>query len=187
MARGQNHRAGTGRWERSLSTVKRDAEAAKLRNEGWSYAAIAEHLGFRNGAAAGLAVKRALLDIVQEPASELRQLELARLDEALRVAFEVLRTKHLVVSHGLVVRARIVDPVTKKRVSVPLLDDAPRLQAIDRIVKIAERRAKLLGLDAPTQIQVLTMDVIDAEIARLTAELGAGAGGPTPSEAPAAP
>jgi len=188
MARGDNPRAATGKFERTATTVERDAQAAKLRAEGWTHRAIAEHLGFRNAKAVGFAIRRALLDIVQEPATELRQLELARLDEALRVAFEVLRTKHVVVSHGIVVRTRVVDPATGKRVTVPLIDDAPRLQAIDRIVKIAERRAKLLGLDAPTQIQVLTMDVIDAEIARLTAEVGGDlAGTPPPAEAPTAP
>jgi hypothetical protein len=33
------------------------------------------------------------------------------------------------------------------------------------------RRARLLGLDAPTQHQVLTIDAIDEEIRRLEAEL----------------
>lgn len=37
----------------------------------------------------------------------------------------------------------------------------------------AERKAKLLGLDAPAKFEVLTLDAIDAEIKRLQAELGA--------------
>lgn len=35
----------------------------------------------------------------------------------------------------------------------------------------AERKAKLLGLDAPTQVQVVTLDHLDAQIAALEAEL----------------
>jgi hypothetical protein len=38
--------------------------------------------------------------------------------------------------------------------------------------KRAERRAKLLGLDAPTTREVVMLDAIDAEIERLIAELG---------------
>ena len=40
----------------------------------------------------------------------------------------------------------------------------------------AERKARLLGLDAPAQqrVTVITEDMIDAEIERLNAQLGAG-------------
>jgi hypothetical protein len=41
------------------------------------------------------------------------------------------------------------------------------LPAVDRAVRILERRARLLGLDAPQQSEVLTIDRIDAEIERL--------------------
>jgi hypothetical protein len=181
MARGDNPRSGgNGRFERTLPRAQRDADAARLRAQGHTYAAIAERLGYRGWQAARYAVERALVDTVTEPAAEVRQLELARLDEALKAAFEVLHTKHLVVSNGIVVRVRGINPDTGKRQSVPLLDSMPRLAAIDRIVKISERRSKLLGLDAPTKIEVLTLDVIDAEIARLTAELGVQPGATPP-------
>ena len=42
-------------------------------------------------------------------------------------------------------------------------------RAIDRALKIEERRAKRLGLDTP--IRTVTLDDIDREIARLEAEL----------------
>jgi hypothetical protein len=100
--------------------------------------------------------------IIREPAEELLRLELDRLDMMWRAAVEVLRRKHVTVSHGKVV---IVD-------GQPLPDDAPVLNAIDRLLSIQARRAKLLGLDAPKKIEVLSMDVIDAEILRLSAELG---------------
>jgi hypothetical protein len=34
-----------------------------------------------------------------------------------------------------------------------LADDAPVLNAVDRLVKISESRRKLLGLDAPAKVQ----------------------------------
>jgi hypothetical protein len=44
-------------------------------------------------------------------------------------------------------------------------------------VRVAERRARMLGLDAPTRTEVLTIDAIDAEIRQLEAELARRAAG----------
>lgn len=44
-------------------------------------------------------------------------------------------------------------------------------RAIDRALKIAQRRARLLGLDAPPEL--LSLDLIQRELARLEAELDA--------------
>ena len=41
------------------------------------------------------------------------------------------------------------------------------LFAIDRCLAIMDRRAKLLGLDAPIRTEVITLDYIQAEIQRL--------------------
>jgi hypothetical protein len=46
------------------------------------------------------------------------------------------------------------------------------MQAIDRVLHIMDRRAKLLGLDAPTRTEVITLDAIDAEIRKLENQLG---------------
>jgi len=46
------------------------------------------------------------------------------------------------------------------------------LFAIDRCLAIMDRRAKLLGLDAPIRTEVITLDYIQAEIQRLEATLG---------------
>jgi hypothetical protein len=84
----------------------------------------------------------------------------------------VLERNHVTVSHGRIIRGENEEP---------LLDDGPVLTAIDRLLKIQERRAKLLGLDAPARHEVVTLDALDTEIARLSAELGRTA----PGEAPA--
>jgi len=54
--------------------------------------------------------------------------------------------------------------------------------AVERCLSIMERRARLLGLDAPTKHEVMTIDAIDAEIRHLEAEL-AGRAGTAPAEA----
>jgi len=46
------------------------------------------------------------------------------------------------------------------------------LFAIDRCLAIMDRRARLLGLDAPVRTEVITLDYIQAEIQRLEATLG---------------
>lgn len=157
-------RGGRGRFVKSIETAERDADACRLRTEGQTYAQIAETLGYNDKAAAQKAVERALTAIVAEPASHLRALEDARLDVALVVAFRVLRTKHITVSNGRL----ILDPVTE----LPLQDDAPNLAAIDRIVKISDRRAKLHGLDAPVKFEGFDPTGVDAQIAQLAADLG---------------
>jgi hypothetical protein len=155
-------RSGRGRFTKSIETAKRDAESARLRAEGKTYDQIAEALGFSDRSLARRSVERALAAAVREPADELRQLELIRLDALWVEAVKVMTTEHITVNNGRVIE---VD-------GIPLKDDAPTLQAIDRLLKIMERRAKLVGLDSAAKVEVLSVDALDREIARLTAELG---------------
>lgn len=144
-------RDGKGRFERDVDTAARDAEACRLRAQNLTYQQIADQLGFASKGAAYDAVQRTLRETVQEPAEELRQLELMQLDELARAARNVLEGTHYVVSHGKVVRHDGGE-------GEPLVDDAPVLQAIDRLLKIQERRSKLLGLDIPVK-QLIGGDV----------------------------
>lgn len=155
-------RGGRGRFVKTVATAQRDAEAAALRSQGNTYDAIALALGFANRTAARRSVERGLTAIVTEPATELRHLELIRLDALWMQAMKVLTTEHVTVSNGKVVT---ID-------GEPVPDDAPVLSAIDRLLKIMERRAKLTGLDAPAKVEVLTLEAIDAEIRKLSDELG---------------
>lgn len=152
----------------TLESAQRDAEAARLRSRGLSYRQIASELGYFDGSGARKAVQRALAAIRAEGAEEVRQLQLQQLDYLTTKALEVLERHHVTVSNGRLIK---VD-------DQPLEDDGPVLQAIDRLLKIQERRAKLLGLDAPTQHQVVTLDAIEAEIARLTAQFADGVEAP---------
>lgn len=84
-------------------------------------------------------------EIVLPLAVELRKVQLERLGEMRQAALEVLERFHYTVSHGKV----ICDSD-----GVPLEDDGPRLQAVDRLLRIEERIAKLMGLDAPTRAEI---------------------------------
>lgn len=146
---------------RTVDTAARDARACELRARGCSLQRIADELGYSDRSAARKAVERALDGTVAEDADVLRRLELARLDRLHCEALAVLETEHVIVSQGRIVR----DDQGK---AIP--DDAPVLAAIDRLLKVSDRRAKLLGLDAPARIRatVITEDMIDAELERLT-------------------
>lgn len=160
MARATRRGPG-GQFIRTPEQAELDAEACRLRARSLSYKEIARQLGFHDGVAARRAVERAMAQIVQEPAAEVLQLELMKLDEWEQAAREVLERQHVTVSHGQVVYHD----------GRPVVDDAAVLQAIDRLLKVQERRAKLLGLDAPKRVEVVTIDWLDEQIRTLTAEL----------------
>lgn len=174
---------------RSVATRDRDTRALELRRHGLGYDQIAVQMGWRNRSSAYDAVQRALADSAYEAAEEVRAIEAARLDDLTLVLNRVLATHHFVVSAATGKVARHPDT------GEPLLDDAPIIHAVAGLLRIAERRAKLLGLDAPTRHEVITTDALDAEIRRLEAELdqqqrgerGDHPGRPAPGETPPTP
>lgn len=104
---------------KKMESMQKQAQALTLRKAGVSVTAIAETLGWNSHQAASKAISAALKRTIQEPADELRTLELARLDDMLKAI-----APHVA---------------------------AGNLTAIDRALKIQERRARLLGLDAPAK------------------------------------
>jgi hypothetical protein len=162
---------------RSLKTRENDARALEFRRRGLSYSQIAAQMEWRSDASAYGAVQRALADQSREVSAEVIQIETARLDELTRTLHRVLATKHYVVSVGSGKIARHPDT------DQPLQDDGPVIQAVAGLLRISERRSKLLGLDAPARarVEVITEDVVDAEIARLTTELSEKDNGAHPS------
>jgi hypothetical protein len=160
---------GVSRSKRA-EVAERRATAMRLKAAGKTLDEImAEVPGYRSRAAVSQDISRALQQRVRdegEAADELRALELERLDALYKAAWEVLERPHLTVSHGKVVKLTRPDGT-----EMTLRDDAPTLQAIDRLLRIAERRAKLLGLDSPVKLEtrgVLTFVVegVDPEMLR---------------------
>ena len=144
---------------RTIAQRNREARALNLRKGGFSYDAIAAELGYADRSGAYRAIQRALARTLSEPADELRKLEVERLDDLWRRTQVILATRHAVLYQGA---------------DTGFDDPGPRLKAIEVGIRVMERRAKLLGLDAPvkTRVEVITEDVVDAEIKRLEAELG---------------
>lgn len=161
----------TERWDIKRNGKMRDAECVRLKALGWTLDDIAKHLELdqpnpgnaRDRVAA--AIRRSLGTMARFAADEMRLVELQSLDEVEWKAWELLQKAHVVVNQGrVVVHADTGEPVE---------DDRFVLETLDRILKIKERRAKMMGLDAPVRREVITMDSIDEEIAKLEREVAA--------------
>lgn len=177
------------------SNPQRDAEALLLKAQGWTYTRIAGHMGYVNESGARKAVERAKTAAVRETSDEARTLILADLSEAKRHAWEVLQRRHLMVSNGHVVRRfvdveRDADGIERLGMdgkTIPVFedveDDGPVLAAIDRIVKIDQEMAKILGAYAPEkhEHEHRSIGEIDARLIELAEQVAAvGAGDPAP-------
>lgn len=80
MAEQAHSRDRNARFQRSITTVERDTEAARLLEQGLSYDEIAEELGFASRGNAYRAVQRVLRDVPVKAVSQLRAREFARLE-----------------------------------------------------------------------------------------------------------
>lgn len=154
------------RKEEQALIEQRRSRVLAMRVEQRPYAEIAAAIGVSEDVARkdyerAVEARRGALDAQRDTAVAI---ETAKLDALEQAAWEVLRREHVVVQHGKVV-------YLKRK---PMLDDAPVLAAIDRLVKIAERRSRLRGYDAPTKVEV--DDARRAQIEAYAAELAAWVG-----------
>lgn len=123
----------------TADVIERERRVLELRRAGVSFDLIATQVGYRDRGAAYKAYKRALARTLQQPAAELRDLEVDRLD-------------------------RLLTAVWPKA----LRGD---LAAVDRVLRVAERRARLLGLDAPVSVVSARAPAPDLEVEQVAAEI----------------
>lgn len=146
---------------------KRDREAARLKAIGHNLEEIAELLHLTDSVTgefdprrAAKAVQRGLTAVYRFTVDETRLGELQSLDEMERHLWESLRREHVLVQQGrvIMIEGQVVQ------------DERFVLEALDRILKIKERRAKYLGLDAQVRLSV-EADQLGGEIAQLIAAI----------------
>lgn len=162
---------------KGVEVAERRARVVRMRAAGATPAEISQQLGITPALVTSdinYSMRKRSAEL-EEAVGDLRALEVEKLDTMERAAWKVLgRTHYSVSASGNVAR----HPDTKE----VLVDDAPTLQAIGTLLRIQERRSKLLGLDQPTRssVEVKTVDqsTVNAEIARVFAELVQG--GPRP-------
>lgn len=153
----------SGRFTRTIEGAERDAEAARLKSRGLTYGQIARNLDYADASGAYRAVQRALAAVPAESVDELRAVQRAQIDALTAKAIEILESTHYAYTvHGDLIHGPD---------GQPLLDSVPTLQAIDRLIRLAERLSKLMGLDAPSRHEVITLDYLDAQIRDAAEEL----------------
>lgn len=91
--------------------------------------------------------------------AKVRELEIERLDRMQQTVLAVLERTHVMVSNGRVI---YVEDARGHR--EPALDSAPVLAAIDRLLKIQERRARLLGLDAAVKVDATVTETTQQDL-----------------------
>lgn len=145
--------------------ARRD-KAIQLRTTGAAWAVVAKECGYNSAAYAARDVLAYLAKRRQETYRHVDgyiQLELDKLDLLERLMWRVINKKHVLAQNGRVV----LDPVTQEA----MLDEGPLFQATDRLLKIHERRSKLVGMEAATRVDVTVSDEIDQKIKALMAEM----------------
>ena len=135
--------------QRHESAVKR-ARIVELRDAGLTFREIGEEIGLAVAAvwnhyqAAMRAIPAAAVAVHHENAAARLDEQLRRVDMEREAVMAVLTARHITISNGVAVR---VD-------GEPVLDDAPVLTAVDRLVKLDDQEAKLLGLYAEQKVNL---------------------------------
>ena len=140
----QQARSAHGKYVRTPETARRDAQAAGLRAEGWTFEAIANELGYSDKSTCRQAIRRALREIVQGPAEQLLTLPLERLETLYEAAIDVLEADHVVVSHGRIITGED---------GQPLKDNGPKLAAIREARATLDSFWTLTGMKKPAKVE----------------------------------
>lgn len=141
------------------ATVRLQETILGLRRDGVSFEEIARRLDL-SAQYVGKLYRQAIASIKIEGAEEAKRLDLLRLDRAIMEAMRLITTNTPLIHGGVQVRVAVEDEDGRpmkdaanhnKTVTRALADESVRLQATAQLTKLMERRARLLGLDAPTK------------------------------------
>lgn len=147
---------------KALTAAERMAKAVELRKAGHTFQHIADELGYKNPSGAHNAVMSALRKTLQEPTDELRKLEIERLDAMLNALWPQIMARNAYSARAVEVALKVMD----RRANFLGLD-APKVVEDHRTVQVtlmAERLAEESGLDK---------NEIIAEAQRIIAEAAA--------------
>lgn len=134
----------------SEESVERDRKAMALAVDGWSNAAIARELQYRDGSAVREAITRHTARIIDQPARAVREVMLAQLDSAIAAAISTMHTPVYKLHQGDLVW--VEDPVTKEQ--VPMQETGSRLAAANTLSTLLKRKSELLGIDPPERQEI---------------------------------
>jgi hypothetical protein len=139
---------------RDLATAEQQRDVVSLKRAGLDFREIGRRLGISKSQA-HRSFYAALDRIVEPEVAALRAEQLARIELEREETLDIMGAQHVVVSNGHVVSPVIAhndagDPVYGD----PLIDHAPPLAAIDRLVKLDDQEAKLVGMYPKTEVDL---------------------------------
>lgn len=136
--------------QRDITATHKARLALELRKTGLTLDEIACQCGYSNRSGAFQAIKRELDRIPVEDAVDLRKIELMRLEQLTSIVFPVV----------------VIDVVSEEddKEEQPVKKTKVNLFAVDRLLAISERRAKLMGLDTPIDSTINANVVVVREV-----------------------
>lgn len=137
-------RDGHGTFTRTIEQIELDHEAAEMRSRSKTFREIGSAFGV-SAKTAYCMVRRAIEDVPRESTKELIALELEKLDYLERTYLEIMDKEHPYISASG--RVAMFDGEL-------LIDDRPTLEAMTGLLRVSERRGRLLGLNAPTRAEL---------------------------------
>lgn len=146
----------------NLTSQLRDQKSVQLKALHWSLTDICRELGYPSETEAHYGIQRGIAAAARFVQDEARSLEEAGLNELELRLWRLMDMPMPMVNHGQVVRGSDGQPIQDLRF---------QLDVTDRIAKIKAQRAKLRGLNAPTRTEIISIDLVEAEIMRLESEV----------------
>jgi hypothetical protein len=133
--------------QRQLDAAEAKQRALELRQRGFSYRQIAQAIGYRNASTAWRCVMAAIHERYAEPAEEVTKLELAKLDSIEAEAWQAWEKSTSDAQRHTTKEGK--DGTETTHTVETRCGDAGYLNVL---VRVAERRSALCGLDAPKKI-----------------------------------
>lgn len=151
---------------RTLEQIDKDARALALHCQGKTYLEIGRELGTGAAAAHGM-VKRAIRDRQQDQFDQADEFTaaVARIQQGLKTCQEIIDTPHYLAAPG----GKLATGPDGELV----LDDGPKQRAITEMRHLNDQLIMLMDLKPASKqrVTVVTEDVVDAEIKRLSEEI----------------
>jgi hypothetical protein len=143
----------------AVARAERDAQACRLRTQGWSFQEIADKLGFGHRSGARDAIRKVLLETLQAPADELRAEELLLFRRVIREAFGVVENPPPMVDRAG--KPVVLEGDDGKPYAVP--DANAVTGALQVILKASDARRAMMGLNAPARKITASLTLQEAQ------------------------
>lgn len=153
-------------FQKSPTAAEKRALAAKLRAQSIPWDEVARRAGYRSAGAAHTAVQTFYEEQPKQTIKEIREEFRAKLEGLEAELRNVIERPHYVVERGQ------FGPELVMKDGEYLVDDAPILNAVDKIRALVETQLKFMpGVAASTKVQVITDDDIADALSEARAEL----------------